>query len=314
MLACGRQPIVSLRRRADALSRACSPTMVETTGQPMYVPSLSDDGLPPRECRHRVVRRPCAAYPGRMDDVSTTATDRPCDDAGADAAPGTGGQAGSEAGRADVVQLLGLIAFTELATFTRLAAVAAGAPTPTQHLHLVRLAGAALDRQERILRRITELGADADAEMLQFTGTFDDYDSRTESQTWWEDVLKGYVGNGVADDFCRIAVDGLDEPTRAVVVEVLDDTRNAELSVAVLGEAAGADTVLASRLALWGRRLVGESLGLVQQLLGAHPALGRLVAEGARRRLDTAEADQAWVFSQLTAEHTRRMGRLGLAA
>lgn len=246
-----------------------------------------------------------------MDDVSTTATETPRDAAGAAPAPGS---TGDDAGRADVVQLLGLIAFSELATFTRLAEVAAGAPTPTQHLRLVRLAGAALDRQERILRRITELGADADAQMLQFTGTFDDYDSRTEPQTWWEGVLKGYVGNGVADDFCRIAVDGLDEHTRAVVVEVLDDTRNAELSVALLGEAAGADTVLASRLALWGRRLVGESLGLVQQLLGAHPALGRLVAEGARRRLDSSEADQAWVFSQLTAEHTRRMGRLGLAA
>lgn len=248
-----------------------------------------------------------------MDDVSTTATETLSDAAGAD--PGhASAPAGADCAQADVVQLLGLIAFTELATFTRLAAVAAGAPTPTQHLRLVRLAGAALDRQERILRRITELGADADAQMLQFTGTFDDYDSRTEPQTWWEGVLKGYVGNGVADDFCRIAVDGLDEQTRAVVVEVLDDTRNAELSVALLGEAAGADTVLASRLALWGRRLVGESLGLVQQLLGAHPALGRLVAEGARRRLDSSEADQAWVFSQLTAEHTRRMGRLGLAA
>lgn len=219
-----------------------------------------------------------------------------------------------EAERADVLRLLGLIAFTELATFTRLAAVATGAPTPAQHLHVVRLAGAALDRQEQILRRISELGGDADAEMLQFTGTFDDYDSRTEPQTWWEGVLKGYVGNGVADDFCRIAVDGLDEQTRALVVEVLDDNRSAELSVAVLGEASEADTVLASRLALWGRRLVGEALGLVQHLLVAHPALGRLVVEGARKHQESAEVDQAWVFSQLTAEHTRRMGRLGLAA
>ncbi|MEP7764800.1 ferritin-like fold-containing protein [Sanguibacter sp. 25GB23B1] len=249
-----------------------------------------------------------------MNDVSTTPAETTRDGAGDQPVPGPETLTTQDAGATDVLQLLGLIAFTELATFTRLAAVAAGAPTPTQHLHLVRLAGAALDRQERILRRITELGGDADAEMLQFTGTFDDYDSRTEPQTWWEGVLKGYVGNGVADDFCRIAVDGLDEQTRAVVVEVLDDNRSAELSVAVLGEASGADTVLASRLALWGRRLVGEALGLVQHLLGSHPALGRLVVEGARRRQDAAEADQAWVFSQLTAEHTRRMGRLGLAA
>lgn len=253
-----------------------------------------------------------------MNDRSTTAA-HATRDVAADlsaatsaATPGTVSDGGAEP--ADVLQLLGLIAFTELATFTRLAAVAVGAPTPTQHLHLVRLAGAALDRQERILRRITELGGDADAQMLAFTGTFDDYDARTEPQTWWEGVLKGYVGNGVADDFCRIAADGLDEQTRAVVVEVLDDNRSAELSVAVLGEAAGSDTVLASRLALWGRRLVGEALGLVQHLLADHPALGRLVVEGARKHAGGSDVDQAWVFSQLTAEHTRRMGRLGLAA
>ncbi|MBI9114185.1 ferritin-like fold-containing protein [Sanguibacter suaedae] len=214
----------------------------------------------------------------------------------------------------DAVELLGLIAYTELASFTRLAADAASAPDPARQLRLVRLAGAALARQERILGRIAELGGDPDAAMLAFAGTFDDYEMRTEPASWWESVLKGYVGNGVADDFCRLAVDGLDAETRRIVTEVLDANQNAELSVAVLDEAATGDPVLASRLALWGRRLVGEALGLVQTLMGERPALGRLVATGATARADDVDGDQAWVFSQLTAEHTRRMGRLGLAA
>lgn len=245
-----------------------------------------------------------------MSDVSSTAARTATTATGpeGDAAPG------SVADLGDSLDLLGLIAYTELASFTRLASDAATAPTIDQQLRLVRLAGAAHQRRERILAHITELGGDPDPQMLAFVGTFDDYDARTEPGTWWEGVLKGYVGSGVVDDFCRIAVQGLDSRTRAVVTQVLDENRNAELSVELLGDAARADEVLASRLALWGRRLVGEALGLVQHLLSERPSLGRLVVSGAAQVAGGAVADQAWLFSQLTAEHTRRMGRLGLAA
>lgn len=243
--------------------------MVETTGQPMYPHSLSDEAPIP------------ASYPGGM---------------------------------SDTLELLGFIAYTELATFTRLAGAATSAPAPEYHLRLVRLAGDAVSRMERILARIGELGGDPDAQLLAFDGTFDDYNARTAADTWWEELLTGYVGNGVADDFCRIAVDGLDAQTRELVVDVLDDNRNAEMSVRLLVDAAGGDEVLASRLALWGRRLVGEALGLMQGLSARHDGLGRLVLDGARQRAGAPDVDQSWVFSQLTAEHTRRMGRLGLAA
>ncbi|SDC37001.1 tRNA-(MS[2]IO[6]A)-hydroxylase (MiaE)-like [Sanguibacter gelidistatuariae] len=214
----------------------------------------------------------------------------------------------------DTLELLGFIAYTELTTFTRLAGAATTAPTPEHQLRLVRLAGDAVSRMERILARIGELDGDPDAQLLAFDGTFDDYNARTVPGTWWENLLKGYVGNGVADDFCRIAVDGLDAQTRALVIEVLDDNRNAEMSVRVLADAASGDAVLASRLALWGRRLVGDALGLLQNLATRNDALGRLVLDGARQRAGAADVDQSWVFAQLTAEHTRRMGRLGLAA
>ena len=77
--------------------------------------------------------------------------------------------------------------------------------------------------------------------------------------------------------------------------------------------AGSADDVLASRLALWGRRLVGEALGVVQTVLAAHPELLRLAT------VDPADADAGAdrspkLFGQLTAEHTRRMARLGLTA
>ncbi|QJW37440.1 ferritin-like fold-containing protein [Cellulosimicrobium protaetiae] len=224
---------------------------------------------------------------------------------------------------ADAVELLGLVAYTELASFGRLAGDAAHAPTLRQRQALSRLAAAMLDRQERVLVRVDELGGDSADCMTAFDGLFDDFDARTRPSTWWEGILKGYVGQGVADDFCLLAAQGLDERSRAVVVDALTQDTPAQRYAPVIADAAAADPVLASRLALWGRRLVGEALGVVGVVLSRRPALARLVAAG----VDAVAADapdgpgngpapatQSWVFSRLTAEHSRRMDRLGLAA
>jgi hypothetical protein len=218
---------------------------------------------------------------------------------------------------ADVLQLLGLVAYTELASFGRLAGDAAHAPTLQQRQALSRMAAALLDRQEAVLVRVTELGGDPATCMAPFDGLFDDFDARTRPSSWWEGFLKGYVGQGVADDFCLIAAQGLDERSRAVVVGSLTQDAPADRSAPVIAEAAASDPVLASRLALWGRRLVGEALGAVGTVLSEHPALDRLVLEAARAEAGDDEAPasvQPWVFARLTAGHTRRMDRLGLAA
>ncbi|ROS76855.1 ferritin-like fold-containing protein [Cellulomonas sp. PhB143] len=221
---------------------------------------------------------------------------------------------------ADVQALLGLLAYTELTTFTRLAESSRRAPGTRERRELARRAGNAVTRQEWVLERVAELGGDPDAALEAFDGTYSDYDARTRPRGWWERLLKGYVGHGVVDDFCRLAVDGLDDRSREVVLEVIEDGRTDERSAAVLADAAGRDPVLASRLALWGRRLVGEALGVAQGLLVSRPGLARLVADGAARRggsgADAAspQEHQSWVLGQLTAEHTRRMARLGLTA
>jgi hypothetical protein len=79
------------------------------------------------------------------------------------------------------------------------------------------------------------------------------------------------------------------------------------------------DGVLSARLALWGRRLVGEALGVVQRLLVQRPALVRLVALGAAKAPAEGAASETpgtptKLFGELTAQHTRRMARLGLTA
>lgn len=223
---------------------------------------------------------------------------------------------------ADSIELLGLVAQLELQSFARLAADSAAAPTLAQRLELSRFAAAAVQRRDRVLGRIAELGGDPDAAVAAFDHVLDDFDARTAPSTWWERLLTAYVGYGVADDFCRLVAVGLDDRSRELVLELLDEPGLAELAVAELGAAGSGDEVLVSRLALWGRRLVGEALGVVQALLVSRPALVRLVAE---RGAEPAGAEPAGaepagadttvkLFGELTARHTRRMARLGLTA
>ena len=218
----------------------------------------------------------------------------------------------------DAIELLGLVAQLEHVAFARLAADSALAPTIEQRLELSRFASAAVERRDRVLARITEIGGDPVAAVRQYDDVLDDFDARTQPSSWWERLLKAYVGYGVADDFCRLAAEGLDADSRAVVLEVLDDASHAELAVAELDAAGSADGVLTARLALWGRRLVGEALGVVQRLLVQRPALVRLVAIGSANQgtsKDTAPANAPTkLFGELTAQHTRRMSRLGLTA
>jgi hypothetical protein len=136
------------------------------------------------------------------------------------------------------------------------------------------------------------------------------------------------VADGVSDDFCRIAAAAVDPESRVLLEEVLDDAAHANLAVGELEAAGAQDEVLVSRLALWGRRLVGEALGVVQQAMSAHPGLGRLVTRRGAEAAAQAESPEpaaaateaedpaapAKLFGELTAEHTRRMSRLGLTA
>ncbi len=226
---------------------------------------------------------------------------------------------------ADALELLGLVAQLEHIAFVRLASDCALAPDVEQSLALSRFAAAAVERRDRVLARVAELGADPAAVMGQFDDVLTEFDERTQPSTWWERLLKAYVGYGVADDFCRLAAAGLDERSRAVVLEVLDDASHAELAVAELDAAGSGDGALSSRLALWGRRLVGEALGTVQRLLSQRPGLARLAHAGTGQEQvdDEQSAPQtgspkanapAKIFGELTAQHTRRMSRLGLTA
>jgi len=105
----------------------------------------------------------------------------------------------------------------------------------------------------------------------------------------------------------------VDPSTQELVRAVLEDVGQADFAVRTVREAIDADPRIAGRLALWGRRLVGEALSQAQRVAVERDALASLLVGGTNRPgADLAEIGR--MFARLTDEHTRRMGRLGLAA
>lgn len=208
-----------------------------------------------------------------------------------------------------MLDLLGLLAYGELASFARLADDAEHAPDLPGRVTLSRMAAGELSHLDVLEQYVARLGGEVEDVMLSYADVLGDFDARTVPRDWWERLIKTYVGYGLVTDFQREVSGRLDAATVAVVDDVLADNGYADYVVSVLAPVIAAEPQLAARLALWGRRVVGEALKLSQNALVRHPSLVVLLAGAGD---DEAEATR--VLNRLAGGHARRMGRLGLTA
>lgn len=215
-----------------------------------------------------------------------------------------------------VADLLGVLAYGELTAFTRLAGDSELAPTQPLKASVAGLAVAEFRHYEMLVTRMDQMGLDSQEAMAPFIAPIDSFHERTRPSTWLEGLVKAYVGDGIATDFYREIAAYVDPSTQELVHSAMQDVGQAEFVVKVVREAIKEDPRVAGRLALWGRRLVGEALSQAQQVAVERDALASLLVGGVglpgRPSADLAELGR--MFARLTDEHTRRMGRLGLAA
>ncbi|MGZ4610981.1 MAG: ferritin-like fold-containing protein [Actinomycetes bacterium] len=215
--------------------------------------------------------------------------------------------------REAVVDLLGALAYGELTAFERLADDAAFAPTIPDKAALAAMAVAEYHHFELLRDRLLELGASPEVAMEPFTEALESFHERTAPSDWLEGLVKAYVGDGIAEDFYREVSAYLDASSRDLVLNVLEDTGHSQFAVDRVRSAIAEDPRLAGRLALWGRRLVGEALSQAQRVAAERDALSSLLVGGIDRRgADLAEVGR--MFARLTENHTRRMAALGLSA
>ena len=215
--------------------------------------------------------------------------------------------------RSAVIDLLGALAYGELTAFSRLAADAGMAPNQPAKAALARVAVGEFHHYEALTARLNELGADPDEAMEPFIAPIDAFHDRTKPSGWLEGLVKAYVGDGIATDFYREISAYVDPSTQALVRSALEDVGQAKFVVKAVREAIEADPTVGGRLALWGRRLVGEALSQSQRVAVERDALASLLV-GSHNRPGADLAEMGRMLARLTDEHTRRMGQLGLHA
>ncbi|MDP9824130.1 hypothetical protein J2S59_003939 [Nocardioides massiliensis] len=212
---------------------------------------------------------------------------------------------------AAVVDLLGAIGYGQLSAFERLAEDAAMAPSIADKVAVATLAAREVNNVTRLRERLGELGADPDEAMAPFKAPLEAFHAHTKPRDWWEGLVKAFVGDALATDFYREIAAFLDVDTRELIIDTLRDTGHAEFVVDRVTTAIAADPRLGGRLALWGRRLMGEALTQAQRVAAERDALVALLSGGVDRPgMDLAAVGR--MFARLTERHAQRMADLGL--
>ncbi|HTL40711.1 MAG TPA: ferritin-like fold-containing protein [Pseudolysinimonas sp.] len=196
---------------------------------------------------------------------------------------------------------LGRLGYLTLVLFDNLSLAVAESPTTAAKTKLSIAAAELLEAHESIVVELRRLGIDPVTAMDPFRAELDDFQKRIRGSDWHEILVSCYLTAGFLTDFFDGLAAGLPAALSERVSLVLDVDKGESLLVEELREAIDASPRLASRLAMWGRRLVGDTMLVARSSLaigGESPGEERIEP----------------VFTELIAAHTRRMDALGLTA
>lgn len=200
----------------------------------------------------------------------------------------------------ELIPYLGQAAYLQLVIFQTLSGVVASAPALTSKEAVSRVAALSLAKHHGLIDEIVRTGAEPGETMQPYAVSIDHFARVTAGATWHEMLVSSYVTAGLLDDFSKTLASNLSGDAAGRISTLLAGDDGHSLIVSELSAAIEADPVIAHRLAMWGRRLVGDTLLVARSALNAnsHPDEARLEP----------------VFSELIAAHTRRMDAVGLTA
>ncbi|MEY2847822.1 MAG: hypothetical protein RI885_487 [Actinomycetota bacterium] len=202
----------------------------------------------------------------------------------------------------EVTTYLGRAACLQLSTFETASRAVMTAPDARGKNAMSRVAYLSLGKYEGLVAELLRTGHDPVVAMDPFSREIDGFRRLTEGADWYELLVTAYVTAGLLDDFFARLAEGLPDDQHRRIAAILTPEHGNDLVVGVLQDAIAANPRLASRLAMWGRRLVGDTL---------------LVARASLAVPENTAPDEARlepVFTELIAAHTRRMDALGLTA
>lgn len=208
----------------------------------------------------------------------------------------------------DTVSFVGQLAILQLDAFMEYSQCARQAPRITTRRAAAHAASHALKKHDQLTELLSSLEADPIESMQRFAEPMARFRALTEPGNWQEGLLGAHVTTGILDEFfLRLAV-GLDDEMTSKIRTILSADDGRDGVVLALRDEIEADDDLSSRLALWGRRMVGDVL------LVARSALAQSVRQVGDGRAVGAKDNIEPVMTELIASHTRRMDELGLTA
>lgn len=202
----------------------------------------------------------------------------------------------------EIMTFLGRAAYVQLTQFENLSRAISSAPSTSAKTAIGRAAELSLGKHRMLVDEITRAGGNPAEVMEPSTADVDRFERATHGADWFETLVTCYLTAGFLDDFfARLAIGLPAERARHIAAIYAGESGEAVLA-GLLEEAIGANPRLASRLAMWGRRLVGDTMLVARSSL----------QYGENHKSDEARIEP--VFTELIAAHTRRMDALGLTA
>ena len=201
-----------------------------------------------------------------------------------------------------ILPFLGLTAYLQLELYEAATRAVSGAATLEAKDVLARVAGQTLAKHQRLTTEIRRRGEEPHVVMAPYSRVIDAYVERIDTADWHQHVLSLYLVGGLFDDFFASLAGGLRDGYRGEAIAILREDAGRDELRALLEGALAADEGLSSWLALWGRRLVGDTLLVSRAVLSLSE----------HRPFVASEVEP--VFTELIADHIRRMDGLGLTA
>ncbi|MBH0054597.1 MULTISPECIES: ferritin-like fold-containing protein [unclassified Salinibacterium] len=202
----------------------------------------------------------------------------------------------------DILAFLGRAAYVQLKIFENLSRVIANAPTTAAKTAIGKAAELSLSKHRQLVDEITKAGGSPAEVMDPFTESVDNFERISRGADWYEALITAYLSAGFFDDFYALLAAGLPSESHSRLVAIFRGESGEKVLAEYLQAAIDANPRLDSRLAMWGRRLMGDMMLLARSAL-VFPDHTR-----------TTEAQVEPVFTELIAAHTRRMDALGLTA
>ena len=204
---------------------------------------------------------------------------------------------------------LGQLAYLQLSQFEILTNELKYSPTTAYKAELSEAAAKCFEQYRSISKLIVAKGVDPTDAMDPFVERIETFHSRISGNDWHETIIKIYLVSGLLNDFY----------TRLAVEKILADKTFEKYAVRVLSESMQGDPTLGSRLALWGRRIMGDVLlelraAFDNRKLAGVTKTAQLSADQERATNLAAYSKLEPLISELIAAHSVRMDAIGLTA